>query len=294
MYNFRLLDEIYLFLGMNSTMAVPSFKMDSPSMRVESRLLAPNSRRMATTATGSVALITAPNISAMGQVHCPRPISSTLTPMSSAAVSPMESVWAYFTIEKFKWNTSLIGYSLAVIGLLSIVVQLWLVGILVKKLGDRRMALLGLILTMTGFFLFAFTEWQWLLLGALLIYIIGGVQGTAIQSITSSIIPDNEQGELQGSLGSLMGLTTLIAPPLMTSCFSYFTGKNSAIYFPGISFLIAALLTLISLILLIKSFIAAVLIIPSSTESNASSLSRLNLLSFPIHVDIRLFVDITE
>ena len=172
----------------------------------------------------------------------------------SIANHSMESVWAYFTIEKFKWNTSLIGYSLAVIGLLSIVVQLWLVGILAKKLGDRRMAVLGLMLMVTGFFLFAFTEWQWLLLGALLIYIIGGVQGTAIQSITSSIIPDNEQGELQGSLGSLMGLTTLIAPPLMTSCFSYFTGKNSAIYFPGISFLIAALLTLISLILLIKSF----------------------------------------
>ena len=172
----------------------------------------------------------------------------------SIANHSMESVWAYFTIEKFKWNTSLIGYSLAVIGLLSIVVQLWLVSILAKKLGDRRMAIFGLMLMMTGFFLFAFTEWQWLLLGALLIYIIGGVQGTAIQSITSSIIPDNEQGELQGSLGSLMGLTTLIAPPLMTSCFSYFTGKNSAIYFPGISFLIAALLTLISLILLIKSF----------------------------------------
>ena len=85
-------------------------------------------------------------------------------------------------------------------------------------------------------FPFAFTEWQWLLLVALLVYIIGGVQGTAIQSITSSTIPENEQGELQGSLGSLMGLTTLIAPPLMTSSFSYFTGKNSAIYFPGISF----------------------------------------------------------
>ena len=85
----------------------------------------------------------------------------------SIANHSMESVWAYFTIEKFKWDTSLIGYSLAVIGLLSIIVQLWLVGILAKKLGDRRMAVFGLMLTMTGFFLFAFTEWQWLLLVAL-------------------------------------------------------------------------------------------------------------------------------
>ena len=60
--------------------------------------------------------------------------------------------------------------------------------------------------------------------------------------------------ELQGALGSLMGLTTLIAPPLMTSSFSYFTGKQSEIYFPGIPFLIASILTLISLILFLKSF----------------------------------------
>ena len=94
-----------------------------------------------------------------------------------------------------------IGYSLAVIGLLSIIVQLWLVGILAKKLATDEWKYFVLMLTMTGFFLFAFTEWyQWLLLVALLVYIVGGVQGTAIQSITSSTIPENEQGELQGSL----------------------------------------------------------------------------------------------
>ena len=172
----------------------------------------------------------------------------------SIANHSMESVWAFFTIEKFKWSNSLVGYSLAFIGILSIIVQLWLVGILAKKLGDKRMAVLGFVLMMTGFFLFAFTPWQWLLFTALLLFIVGGIQGTAIQSIMSSAMPDNEQGELQGALGSLMGLTTLLAPPLMTSSFSYFTGKQSEIYFPGIPFLIASILTLISLILFLKSF----------------------------------------
>ena len=82
---------------------------------------------------------------------------------------------------------------------------------------------------------------------SIVIYIVGGVQGTAIQSITSSTIPENEQGELQGSLGSLMGFS-LIAPPLMTSSFSYFTGKILQFIFQVFLFLIAALLTLISLI----------------------------------------------
>ena len=77
---------------------------------------------------------------------------------------------------------------------------------------NRRMAVFGLMLTMMqGFFLLLLQSGNGCFLVALLVYIIGGVQGTAIQSITSSTIPENEQGELQGSLGSLMGLTTLIA-----------------------------------------------------------------------------------
>ena len=170
----------------------------------------------------------------------------------SIANHSMESVWAFFTIEKFRWSNLFIGYSLAFIGILSIVVQSWLVSILVKKLGDKLMAIWGLVFIMIGFLFFAFTPWSWLLFIALIIFILGGVQGTAIQSIVSSAIPDNEQGELQGALGSLLGFTTLISPPLMTNSFSYFTNKQSEIYFPGISFLIAAILTFISLILFLK------------------------------------------
>jgi DHA1 family tetracycline resistance protein-like MFS transporter len=172
----------------------------------------------------------------------------------SVANHSMESVWAFFTIEKFKWTNQLIGFSLAFIGILSIAVQMWLVGVLIKRMNDKLMAIAGLLCTITGFMMFAFAQWEWMLFPALLIYIIGGIQGTAIQSIMSAVTSDNEQGELQGSLGSLMGLTTLIAPPLMTNVFSGFTGNKTLIYLPGMPFLLAGLLTVLSLILLLKSF----------------------------------------
>ena len=47
---------------LNTTMAVPSFTSDSPSMRCPSVLLAPTSFKMATTATGSVAANIEPTI----------------------------------------------------------------------------------------------------------------------------------------------------------------------------------------------------------------------------------------
>lgn len=167
----------------------------------------------------------------------------------SVANHSMESVWAFFTIEKFEWDNVLIGYSLAFIGALSIIVQLWFVGFLVKTIGERKMLIWGLSLITIGFFLFAFTQWQWLLFIGIVAFILGGVQNTAMQGIVSSAVPDNEQGELQGALGSLLGFTTFIAPPLMTYSFSHFTDSRSVWYFPGMPFLLAGVLALFSLIL---------------------------------------------
>lgn len=172
----------------------------------------------------------------------------------SIATHSMESVWAFFTIEKFRWSNQLIGYSLAFVGLLSILSQTWLVNKLTPVLNDKQLAVMGLLLMTTGYLLFAFTAWEWVLFPALIIYIAGSVQGTAMQSIMAATMPDNEQGELQGSLGSLMGLTTLIAPPLMTNSFAWATRSTAPVYFPGMPYLMAALMTIISLVLLLRAF----------------------------------------
>src|SRR5690606_25396663 len=53
----------------------------------------------------------------------------------SMATHSMESVWSFFTIEKFHWDNSMVGYSLAFIGALSIIVQLWGVAFLADRIG---------------------------------------------------------------------------------------------------------------------------------------------------------------
>ncbi|MDG3584116.1 TCR/Tet family MFS transporter [Galbibacter pacificus] len=167
----------------------------------------------------------------------------------------MPSVWAYFTIEKFDWDTRLIGYSLAFLGVLSIVVQSWLVRLLAKKFGDAKMTIFGLLSSICGLLLIAFSAVEWLLFPAMMIYVIGSVQRTGFQSIITSNVAKNEQGELQGSLSSLLGLSTIIAPPLLTMAFTFFTkDESSGLYFPGTPYLIAVGLTVISLLIMIKKY----------------------------------------
>lgn len=165
----------------------------------------------------------------------------------SMATHSIESVWSFFTIEKFHWSNAMVGYSLAFIGALSIIVQLWGVSFLTDRVGERKMLIGGLCCITLGFFIFAFTDMQWLLYGGIIVFIIGGIQGTAMQSIISLEVPDNEQGALQGVLGCLLGLTTFVAPPMMTSSFAYFTREGAEWYFPGMPFLISGVFTIVGL-----------------------------------------------
>ncbi|HEY0433330.1 MAG TPA: hypothetical protein VGC95_05630, partial [Chitinophagaceae bacterium] len=69
----------------------------------------------------------------------------------------------------------------------------------------------------------------------------------ALQSIMSGNVPRNEQGELQGALTSIMCLTSVFGPILMNNLFAWFTKPSAPVYFPGISFLLGALLILASI-----------------------------------------------
>ena len=71
----------------------------------------------------------------------------------------------------------------------------------------------------------------------------------ALQGIISNQVPSNEQGELQGALTSLMSVTAIIGPPLMTNTYALFTGANAPVHFAGAAFLLGAVFMLASLIL---------------------------------------------
>jgi DHA1 family tetracycline resistance protein-like MFS transporter len=63
----------------------------------------------------------------------------------------------------------------------------------------------------------------------------------ALNAIMSKMVGPTEQGELQGALASVGGMTSIVAPPLLTNLFAYFSSGNAPVYFPGAAFLAASL-----------------------------------------------------
>lgn len=166
----------------------------------------------------------------------------------------VHSVWTFYTMEKFRWNEDLVGYSLGFIGLLIAVVQGGLIRVAIPKLGQQRSIWIGLLLYAIGMALFGMANASWMLFAFMVPYALGGIAGPALQGVMTNAVPDNEQGELQGGLTSLMSLSSIFGPWFMTYLFYYFTNDHAPVYLPAAPFYVGALLMLISALLALRSF----------------------------------------
>jgi DHA1 family tetracycline resistance protein-like MFS transporter len=162
----------------------------------------------------------------------------------------LPATWSFFTIERFAWSPLEIGASLAAVGTMMAIVQGTLIGRIVPKIGERASAYIGLgcgTLALCGY---ALAPWPWLIYVFLVPGALQGLSGAAIQSIMANEMPPDSQGELQGALGSIAGITSIVGPLVMTQTFGYFTSDAAPVYLPGAAFLLAALLTFAALGLL--------------------------------------------
>ena len=161
----------------------------------------------------------------------------------------VQSTWAYFTMYRFDWGEAEVGYSLGFVGVLSALVQGLLIRWLIPKIGQNAAVYIGMILYAIGLVLFSMAGEGWMVYPYMVVYCLGGIAGPALQGIMSNQVPSNEQGELQGALTSMMSLTSIIGPPVMTSLFAFFTGPEAPIELPGAPMMLGAALVLIGLFL---------------------------------------------
>ncbi|MDO6432545.1 TCR/Tet family MFS transporter [Flavitalea sp. BT771] len=157
--------------------------------------------------------------------------------------------WNFFTIYRFHWSEKTVGISLTVVGVLVGAVQAGLTRVINPKIGNEKSIYLGLSLYTLGLVLFACATQGWMMFAFLVPYCLGGICGPSLQSVISGHVSPSHQGELQGSLTSLMSLTTIIGPLIMSGTFAYFTSTKAPFYFPGMHFLIGAVCMLLSIVI---------------------------------------------
>jgi DHA1 family tetracycline resistance protein-like MFS transporter len=166
----------------------------------------------------------------------------------------VQSNWSYFTMYQLHWDEKMVGISLGIIGLLVGIVQGGLIRWINPKLGNEKSIFFGIALYAIGMFLFAFATQSWMMFVFLIPYCLGGIAGPAMQSVISGAVSPTEQGEIQGTMTSLMSASAIIGPPLMSMLFYYFTHDDAPIQFAGAPFILGGILMIISAVIAYFSF----------------------------------------
>ena len=182
------------------------------------------------------------------------------------AAHAVQSNWTFYTEYRFNWSKADVGASLAVVGIFVAIVQGGLIRVLLPKWGLKTCIFVGFILYGLGLVGFGFANVGWLMFVFLAPYCLGGIAGPALQSVVSGKVPINQQGELQGTLTALMSFSAIIGPVLMNGVFKYFTTDGAPFIFPGAAFILGAILTFISTVLLIKPLRNHATVTPETEE----------------------------
>jgi DHA1 family tetracycline resistance protein-like MFS transporter len=124
------------------------------------------------------------------------------------------NVWVLYTSFKFGWTAQDNGWSLAAVGVVSVIVQGGLLRLLLKRLAPRQLAVMGLLSSTL-----AYTAWGaawagWVMYAVIFTNLLGYTVMSSLQSIVSGAAREDEQGQTLGSVSSINSLTAVIAPLL--------------------------------------------------------------------------------
>lgn len=152
------------------------------------------------------------------------------------------SVFVLFADYRFGWGPREVSWVLAGVGVFSVIVQAGLIGVVVKRFGERRALLFGLACGVVGFMIYAFADVGWVFLIGLPISALWGMAGPATQSLITQQVGPEVQGRIQGAIMSLVSLAGIVGPMLFTTSFALFIGDSAPVRLPGAPWLVASML----------------------------------------------------
>jgi DHA1 family tetracycline resistance protein-like MFS transporter len=156
------------------------------------------------------------------------------------------NIWVIYCIAAFNWSTGSVGLTLALVGIVAAINQATMVRPVVARLGERRTLLASLALAVIGLALLGTNNGIVFLVAAVIIAL--PMYQASSQALMTRRVRPAEQGELQGALGSVRGISMLIGPAIFTLTFAQFAGPWRSFGLIGAPWLLAALLYTVSLL----------------------------------------------
>jgi DHA1 family tetracycline resistance protein-like MFS transporter len=157
------------------------------------------------------------------------------------------TVWALFSEDSFQWNGLTIGLSLGAFGFFHAGAQAFLTGPAVARLGERWALVVGMACELAALAILGFATHGWVLFALAPLFALGGIGMPALQSLTTTQVDGDRQGQLQGVLASLVSLASVFGPLFFSLV--YFSIRPA---WPGLIWIVGAGVYLLALPLMLS------------------------------------------
>jgi DHA1 family tetracycline resistance protein-like MFS transporter len=155
----------------------------------------------------------------------------------------LQAVTVLYVGYRYGWSEMTVGLMLAGVGACTAIVQGGLIGRVVKRFGERRALLFGLLCGALGFTIFGLAPDGVLFCAGIPVMALWGLANPSLQGLMTQRVDPTEQGRLQGANSSLQGIANMIGPSLFTGVFALAVARHGA-SLSGAAFVLAALLLL--------------------------------------------------
>ena len=186
----------------------------------------------------------------LGQLKGVGPLVGVVA-FSGLAQYVLYTVWVLYNSFKFGWGPRENGWSLAVVGIVAVLVQGVLMGRLLKRFSPSTLAIWGLVSSATSYALWGAATEGWMMYAVIAFNLLGGTVTASVQSMISSAADARSQGQTMGAVSALGSLMAVVAPILgapLLAVVSHFPQGDWRI---GAPFFFCAVLQLASLVLAI-------------------------------------------
>lgn len=154
------------------------------------------------------------------------------------------AVFVLYAAFRYDWGPWQVGLLLAGVGVLDMLVQGLLTGPVVKRIGDRRTMIVGLVGGTVGITLMGWAPSGLMFILAMLPNALWGLAMPTLQSLMTRRVGEDEQGQLQGANNSVASIAGVLSPLFFGWVYTLSTGQGAVIHVPGLSFYLAAFVLL--------------------------------------------------
>jgi len=134
------------------------------------------------------------------------------------------SIWVLYTQKRLGWGSLENGLFLGGIGIASAIGQGVLIRLFVNTIKDKRSLLAALVCNVFEWVLFGLLFYSWIAYVSVAVFVpLASIGPTIVRTMLARSVSSENQGSLQGALGSLTTISRVISPIIASQAFGWVT-----------------------------------------------------------------------